>query len=90
MVNKWDLRGKISASVYRKRVLSKLNEGVFTPKELEKDLNIKMSHVSRTLTELQKLNLIECLTPALRKGRQYRITKQGEKILKEVEKLNKK
>jgi predicted transcriptional regulator len=82
MVNKWELKGKIIASSYRKRMLLKLNEGIFTPRELEKSLNIKMSHISKTLTELQKLKLIECLTPTLRKGKQYKITKLGKEVLK--------
>jgi len=84
MVNKWELKGKISASSYRKSVLLNLNEGIFTPRELEKSLNIKMSHISRTLAELQEYKLIECLTPTLRKGKQYRITKLGREVLKNI------
>lgn len=83
MVNKWELKGKIGSSNYRKKVLLKLSEGVFTPKQLEKALNIKLSHISRTLTELEKMKLIECLNPTLRKGKMFKITQLGKQILKE-------
>ena len=85
MVNKWELKGKVDASSYRKRVLSKLNEDVFAPKELEKNLDIKMSHISRTLAELENMKLIKCITPELRKGKQFRITKLGKEVLKRVQ-----
>lgn len=86
MVNKWELKGKVSASNYRKSVLSKLNEGAFAPRELEKSLGIKISHISSTLGELQELGLIVCLTPSLRKGKQYGITKLGREVLGLIEK----
>lgn len=82
MVSKWQLRGKIISSAYRKKVLSKLNEKIMTPTELRKSLDIKMSHISRTLKELERMMLVESLTPELRKGKQYKITKEGKKILK--------
>ena len=43
-----------------------------------------MSHVSRTLTELMKLNLIESLTPELRKSKMYRTTRLGREVLEKV------
>lgn len=82
MVNKWELRGKVISSEYRKKVLMKLNEKVMMPNELRKNLDIKMSHISRTLKEIENMGLITCLTPELRKGKQYTITKQGKEVLK--------
>ena len=55
MVNKWVAIGKIQASDYRTKVLMSLKEKPKTPTILEKELDIKMSHVSRTLNELLKI-----------------------------------
>jgi len=77
MVNKWELAGKINSSDYRKRVLLSLKEGNKTPTQLSKSLDIKMSHISRALKELENMNLIKCLTPELRKSKMYEITKLG-------------
>lgn len=75
MVNKWEVIGKLKASSYRIKVLHALSEKPKSPKELEKDLNIKISHISRTLKELEKLGLVKCLNPGLRKGKIYSVTK---------------
>jgi len=61
-----------------------------TPSEIAKGSDLYLTHVSRALREFQDKGLVECLTPKTRVGKLYRITKLGEKILKEVEKLNKK
>ena len=80
MVINWKLAGKIKASSYRRRVLQALESREKTPTEISKELNIKISHISRALTELEEMNLIKCLTSELRKGRIYRLTKEGKKI----------
>jgi len=84
MVNKWELAGKVNSSSYRSKILSKLIETHKTPTRLSKELDIKISHVSRTLTELVKLGLVESLTPELRKGKMYRITKLGKEVIKKI------
>ena len=89
MVNKWELAGKLQSSSYRNQVLSKLSENPKTPTQLSKELNIKMSHVSRTLSELVKLNLIESLTPELRKSKLYRITNLGKDVLRKLKEFGK-
>jgi len=86
MVNKWVAIGKIQASDYRTKVLMSLKEKPKTPTILEKELDIKMSHVSRTLNELLKIGLIKCLNPTLRKGKLYLITKEGLKVQNYLEK----
>lgn len=82
MANKWVLFGKVSSSSYRKKILLKLSEGVKTPKLLSRETGIKFSHISVVLKELKDLKLIKCLTPELRKGRMYGITKLGKDTLK--------
>jgi len=72
---KWELKGFIEASKYRKLVLKALNEKEKTPTELAKELNLKLSHISRTLKELQEKKLVECLNPNARKSRYYKSNK---------------
>ncbi len=86
MVNKWYLVGKVNASTYRIKVLKELNNNNKTPSELENILKIKISHISRALTELTEIGLVKCLTPELRKNKIYSITKKGKEVLKMLSK----
>ena len=55
-----------------------------TPAEMAKETGIPLSHVSNTLAELLKKNIVVCLTPKLKKGRLYELTINGKKILKNL------
>ena len=55
-----------------------------TPVELSKETDIPLSHVSNTLAELLEKNLVICLTPKLKKGRLYDLTKIGKNSLKNI------
>ncbi len=88
MVNKWELAGKVHASSYRIKVLSKLAETPRMPTQLSKELDIKMSHISRTLRELVNLGLVESLTPEVRKSRVYGITNLGIEVLEKARGLD--
>ena len=83
MVRKWELSGIVQSSSYRTRILESLKDAK-TPSRLEQELNIKISHVSRTLKELTSLKLIKCHSPSLRKGKFYQITKLGEEVQKNM------
>jgi len=84
MVSKWELLGKVSASSYRVKVLEQLSTSPKTPKQLSKNTNIGMPHISRTLKELERLGLVKCLTPEIRKNKFYSITNAGSKVLKHI------
>lgn len=86
VVSKLELIGKILASKYRKKVLFALSNNPLTPRELEQETDIKISHISFTLAELTKLGLLECATPNLRVGKLYQLTKKGNEIMKEIQK----
>ena len=88
MIN-WNLVSFVVRSEQRKKILPLLKNPV-TPSEIAKETNFYLTHVSRALREFQDKGLVECLTPKERVGKYYRITKLGQRILKEVEKLNKK
>jgi DNA-binding MarR family transcriptional regulator len=78
------LVGKVLASPRRLRVLTTIHEGVVTPKMISTRLSMPTSHVSKVLRELERLGLVECKTPDLRKGRIFSITSSGSQIMQTV------
>jgi len=84
MGDKWELIGKIKSSEWRSKVLKILKENMKTPSELSEEANISSSHISEVIKDLEKMKLIECKNPNLRKGKIYAITKLGKEILKGI------
>ena len=76
------LLGFVLASEYRKKVMVALGEKPNTPSAISEKTKIYPSHISNTLNELVEKKLVVCLTPKLKKGRLYDLTKEGKKILK--------
>lgn len=77
----YNLLGFIKASKNRVSIIRLLGEDILTPKEISKTLNIHTSQISRYLSELMKKELVKVLTPNLRKGRIYTLTKNGKRYL---------
>lgn len=87
----WKKYGYIISSDYRKKVVTSLLAGPKTPKQIAIEVNLYLSHVSKTLNELQEYNIAVCLNPELKRGRIYELTKEGKdlaKYLKETLKTN--
>lgn len=75
----------INNSSYRVNVLKDLSDGdVKMPRNIAIDCNILPNHISNVLTELRKLELLECINPEYKKGRLYRLTDEGQKIIKDL------
>ena len=55
-----------------------------TPTQLSKELGINIGFISNILIDLQKRDLIECLSPNEKRHRFYQINKKGKNILKGV------
>jgi DNA-binding MarR family transcriptional regulator len=51
-----------------------------TPSELSRELGFSIAHVSKTLKELEKMGLVECMAPKLRKGKVYMSTESGDQF----------
>jgi predicted transcriptional regulator len=81
---KWRLLAFVLSSKYRTEVLKHLKNSPATPSKLSKELNCPLSRISEALRDLEKAKLVTCLTPKRSKGRLYKLTKKGEKILKIV------
>ncbi|CDI04948.1 helix-turn-helix domain-containing protein [Candidatus Nitrosotenuis uzonensis] len=80
-----ELLGYIKASSYRYKIIKALEGRKLTPKDLAKETSIPLSHVSNTLAELLDKELVVCLTPKLKKGRLYDLTKESMKAVNDLE-----
>jgi len=86
MVTEWDLVSYITSSKVRFKVLTQLNKSKDTPTELSRKLDLHISAISRTLSELLGYELIICLTSERSKYKIYDISKRGKEILDKIHK----
>ena len=56
------------------------------PSEISKKMQISLTHASKIIRELYKKKLVNCLNESLKIGRIYKLTKKGQRVLKEVKK----
>jgi predicted transcriptional regulator len=61
-----------------------LKDNPDTPSGISDKTGIYSSHVSNTLNELVEKELVVCITPKLRKGRLYELTKTGYNLLETI------
>lgn len=75
--------GYVKCSSYRRRVLNTLflGQSVQTPTEIAKNSEIRVNHISKTLSELKNRGIVECMNEEMRKGRMYRLTQLGRDIV---------
>ena len=78
----WKKYGYVVSSDYRKKVVTSLLAGPKTPKQIAVEVSLYLSHVSKTLNELQEFEIAICLTPELKRGRIYELTKEGKDLAK--------
>ena len=75
----------VNISKYRTKVMKSLDGEVLIPSQIAKNSGIRTNHVSKVLSELKAHELIECINPEVRKGRLYRLTEKGKKIVENLE-----
>ena len=75
----------VKRSSYRCMVVKALGTSVKLPKEIANDSGILLNHISTVLRELREKDVVECLSPNLRKGRLYRLSDTGLEVLDELE-----
>jgi predicted transcriptional regulator len=68
----------------KERFLASKKDRPSTPSIISENTALYPSHVSLTLSELVEKKLVVCLTPKLRKGRLYELTKDGHSVLKNL------
>ena len=72
----------VKRSQYRSKILKSLVDDVKMPSQIARDTGIVQNHISNSLRQLKEHELIECINPEVRKGRLYRLTDEGEEIIK--------
>ena len=77
-----EILGYVKVSNYRSNTLKFIGEGMKMPSEIARELNIATSHASNILIALKKFDLVVCTNPKIKKGRLYKNTELGLKILK--------
>ena len=75
----------VQISSYRTKVMKSLDDEVKIPSQIAKDSDILQNHISAVLKQLKEHELVECINPEVRKGRLYRLTNKGEKIIKNID-----
>lgn len=84
MKNKYELISFILRAKNRKDILNQLSLDNRTATELTKITKMYKSHISRTLIELLREKLIECLNPNDREYKFYKITNKGKLLMKNL------
>lgn len=84
MTDDWDVFGKIIASEYRKKIISSLYQKPGTPTQISERIEKHQSHVSKNLSELSDIGLVELRNPEASKGRIYTLTEFGEQTYEEM------
>ncbi len=81
----YKILGYVKISPYRTNTLKSIGNKLKMPSEIAKDLNLKTSQVSSALSDLKDKNLVVCVNEEVRKGRLYKCTDLGLKILSELD-----
>ncbi len=82
----WDIYSKIISSTYRLKIFLLLSTKSLSPKQISEQTTITISHVSRTLNELEELNLVECLTSTdIKKGKIYSAKNNSRIYMNEIQ-----
>jgi DNA-binding MarR family transcriptional regulator len=76
--------GYVKISPYRTNTLKSIGDELKMPSEIAKEINVNTSQVSTALSDLKKKNLVLCINEEVRKGRLYKCTDLGKKIIKEL------
>lgn len=82
----WDNLGFVMRSKYRKGVFFSLEKPI-RPSQIAKNLDLRLTHVTRVLRELKQKGFVKCLNPKEIIGRFYVLTEEGKKLIKQVKKL---
>ncbi|KZX10055.1 hypothetical protein [Methanobrevibacter curvatus] len=76
----------VNASKYRKKVLMSLDNTYKTPSVISKEISLRLNHVSSSLRQLNEIKLVECINKDFKKGRIYKSTEEGQKIIDKFKK----
>lgn len=76
----WKKFGYLIASKNRMKITKSLAEKPKTPKEISKELGLYISHVSSTLSQLEKTEIVKCHNPEQKRGKLFYLTQIGKDL----------
>ena len=74
--------GYVKISKYRTKTLKSLGDDVKMPSEIARENDVKTSQISAALSDLKKEGLVICINDNVRKGRLYKATEDGLKLIR--------
>ncbi|WP_178648916.1 winged helix-turn-helix domain-containing protein [uncultured Methanobrevibacter sp.] len=74
----------VKQSTNRTKVLKTIGINILKPTDITKKTNIHINNVSRSLKQLKEKGLVQILNPESKRGRLYKITEEGKRILKNL------
>ena len=77
----YSILGFVKVSRYRSETLKTLGKSYMMPSEIARESGLKTSQVSSALLDLKRKGLVVCLNEEAKKGRLYRCTARGAKVL---------
>lgn len=77
----YSILGFVKVSKYRIETLKCIGETFKMPSEIARETGLKTSQVSSALIDLKSKNLVFCLNEEAKKGRLYKCSELGLKIL---------
>lgn len=78
------LMGFVKISQKREITIKSIGKAVKMPSEIARENNLKTSQVSAALIDLKKKGLVFCVNEEARKGRLYKLSDAGLKILENI------
>lgn len=81
----YKLLGYVKISSYRVNTLKSLQDKYKIPSEIAKELDVQTSQVSAALSDLKSKNLVICVNEEVKKGRLYKCTDLGLKVINELD-----
>lgn len=86
MSNEINTLSFIKSSKNRTKIILSINNDIKIPSEISKDTNIRLNYVSALLLELKEAGIVTCLNEESKKGRLYKLTKEGKHAIKTIRK----
>ena len=80
----FSLLGYVMASDYRKKIIKSIGTEIKMPSTIAQDIDLRTNHVSNVLKDLKKNGVVVCLNEGAKKGRLYKNTDLGLKLLKYI------
>jgi predicted transcriptional regulator len=81
----WGLYGYVQSSNHRKDVVLCLSKSPKIPSKIADKLEMRMPHVSKSLSDLTEEGVVKCYNPDKRKGKVYDLTEKGLWVSKKLD-----